>query len=64
MVNKKCHCMRNTVRVLKDSDFVPTEVDFDNYTGDRKNLLLINKWCFWERFKLALDDFLLKRRRK
>lgn len=53
-----------TVRTLKDADFSDVNVEIDNYCGDRKDPILIDDLTTWERFKLRLDDFLLKRRRK
>lgn len=64
MVNNKKRGMAEAVRVLKDSDFTDVHVDIDNYCGNNRDPILIGKLTIWEKFKLNLDDFLLKRRRK
>jgi len=64
MINTEKRGMVSAVRVLKDSDFTDVHVDIDNYCGEKRDPILVGKLTIWKSFKLNLDNFLLKKRRK
>lgn len=51
-----------TPRSTKEAHFTDVDVDIDHYSGPNYDPILVGNPSTWEKIKLRLDDWLLKKK--